>query len=47
VLPGAALLNERLPGGIFVGETCVLVAVVTRLVGERPQSILSRFARQT
>jgi drug/metabolite transporter (DMT)-like permease len=35
VLLGAAFLNERLPSGTFVGGTCVLVAVVTRLVGER------------
>jgi len=31
VLLGAAFLHERLPGGTFVGGTCVLVAVVTRL----------------
>ena len=36
VLLGAAFLKERLPAGTFVGGTCVLVAVVTGLVGERP-----------
>ncbi len=35
VLLGAALLHERLPGGTFVGGTCVVVAVVTRLLGDR------------
>jgi len=35
VLLGAAFLNERLPGGTFVGGTCVLVAVVTRLVSDK------------
>src|SRR4029079_6348796 len=33
VLLGAAVLHERLPGGTFLGGTCVLVAVVSRLVG--------------
>jgi drug/metabolite transporter (DMT)-like permease len=39
VLLGAAFLHERLPGGTFLGGTCVLVAVVSRLieVGSRPQ----------
>ncbi len=35
VLLGAAFLNERLPRGTFIGGTCVLVAVVTALVGDR------------
>jgi drug/metabolite transporter (DMT)-like permease len=35
VLLGAAILGERLPAGTFVGGTCVLVAVVTGLVGDR------------
>jgi drug/metabolite transporter (DMT)-like permease len=39
VLLGAAFLNERLPSGTFAGGTCVLVAVVTRLVGERKGTI--------
>ena len=34
VLLGAAFLKERLPSGTFVGGACVLVAVVTGLVGE-------------
>jgi drug/metabolite transporter (DMT)-like permease len=34
VLLGAAFLKERLPGGTFVGGTCVLVAVVTGLAGD-------------
>jgi drug/metabolite transporter (DMT)-like permease len=34
VLLGAALLKERLPGGTFLGGTCVLVAVVAGLVGD-------------
>lgn len=34
VLMGAAFLNERLPGGTFLGGTCVLIAVVTGLLGE-------------
>lgn len=34
VLLGAAFLHERLPGGTFVGGTCVVVAVVTGLVGD-------------
>ncbi len=34
VLLGAAFLKERLPGGTFVGGTCVLVAVVTALAGD-------------
>jgi len=34
VLLGAAFLKERLPGGTFLGGTCVLVAVVTGLVGD-------------
>jgi drug/metabolite transporter (DMT)-like permease len=38
VLLGAAFLGERLPGGTFLGGTCVLVAVVSRLmeVGSQP-----------
>ena len=35
VLLGAAFLKERMPGGTFVGGTCVLVAVVTALAGEK------------
>ncbi len=35
VLLGTAFLHERLPAGTFVGGTCVLVAVVTRLVSDR------------
>jgi drug/metabolite transporter (DMT)-like permease len=35
VLLGAAFLKERLPGGTFIGGTCVLVAVVTGLVADR------------
>jgi drug/metabolite transporter (DMT)-like permease len=35
VLLGAAILGERLPAGTFVGGTCVLVAVVTGLLGDR------------
>ena len=35
VLLGAAFLKERLPAGTFVGGTCVLVAVVIGLVGDR------------
>lgn len=35
VLLGAAFLHERLPAGTFVGGTCVLVAVVSRLLGDR------------
>jgi drug/metabolite transporter (DMT)-like permease len=42
VLLGAAFLQERLPGGTFVGGTCVLVAVVTGLVGDARD----RIARQ-
>jgi drug/metabolite transporter (DMT)-like permease len=38
VLLGAAFLRERLPGGTFLGGTCVLVAVVSRLVGDRATS---------
>jgi drug/metabolite transporter (DMT)-like permease len=33
VLLGAAFLHERLPAGTFLGGTCVLVAVVSRLIG--------------
>ena len=35
VLLGAAFLNERLPGGTFAGGTCVLLAVVIGLLGNR------------
>jgi drug/metabolite transporter (DMT)-like permease len=42
VLLGAAFLHERLPGGTFSGGMCVLVAVVSRLVGDRPASSDSR-----
>jgi drug/metabolite transporter (DMT)-like permease len=38
IILGAAFLKERLPGGTVVGGTCVLVAVVTRLVGDRATS---------
>lgn len=34
VLLGSAFLKERLPSGTFVGGACVLVAVVTGLVGD-------------
>jgi drug/metabolite transporter (DMT)-like permease len=34
VLLGAAFLKERLPRGTFLGGTCVLVAVVSGLVGD-------------
>ena len=34
VLLGAAFLHERLPAGTFAGGVCVLVAVVTSLVGD-------------
>jgi drug/metabolite transporter (DMT)-like permease len=39
VLLGAAVLEERLPGGTFVGGMCVLVAVVTGLAGDRAATI--------
>ncbi len=43
VLLGAAFLSERLPAGTFLGGTCVLVAVVTALVGDaRERAIRSR-----
>ena len=35
VLLGSAFLHERLPARTFVGGTCVLVAVVTRLLADR------------
>ena len=38
VLLGAAFLHERLPGGTFLGGMCVLVAVVSRLIGDRSGS---------
>ena len=46
VLLGAAILGERLPAGTFVGGTCVLVAVVTGLVGDRAVTLKSSSARQ-
>ena len=39
VLLGAAVLKERLPAGTFVGGTCVLIAVVTGLLGQRAQTV--------
>ena len=47
VLLGAAILGERLPAGTFVGGTCVLVAVVTGLVGDRAATVKSPSARQS
>jgi len=44
-LLGAAILGERLPAGTFVGGTCVLVAVVTGLVGDRAATVKSPSAR--
>jgi drug/metabolite transporter (DMT)-like permease len=38
VLLGAAFLHERLPGGTFLGGMCVLIAVVSRLIGDRSGS---------
>jgi drug/metabolite transporter (DMT)-like permease len=35
VLLGAVFLHERMPRGTVLGGTCVLFAVVTRLLGER------------
>ena len=46
VLLGAAILGERLPAGTFVGGACVLVAVVTGLVGDRAVTLKSSSARQ-
>jgi len=46
VLLGAAILGERLPAGTFVGGACVLVAVVTGLVGDRTVTLKSSSARQ-
>ena len=39
VLLGAAFLKERLPSGTFLGGTCVLVAVVTGLVGDAGERV--------
>jgi drug/metabolite transporter (DMT)-like permease len=39
VLLGAAFLKERLPAGTFVGGTCVLIAVVSGLLGQRAQAV--------
>jgi drug/metabolite transporter (DMT)-like permease len=47
VLLGAAFLKERMPGGTFVGGTCVLVAVVTALVGEKGKQSQSTASRET
>jgi len=41
VLLGAAFLRERLPAGTFIGGTCVLIAVVTGLLGQRARSTQS------
>ena len=39
---GAVFLDERLPGGTFVGATCVLIAVAGHLLAERAESNLHR-----
>lgn len=39
VLLGAIFLKERLPGGTFAGGICVLVAVVTALVGDARERV--------
>jgi drug/metabolite transporter (DMT)-like permease len=45
VLLGAAFLKERLPAGTFAGGTCVLIAVITGLLGQRAQTVTSTTGR--